>query len=1050
VSASPELVARLGQDYTVYAFDYSEYETPLVGQGMLSRCLAAASSTPSSTAFESETMVTGRVCKNLLGLFADGVKETLEVKLRLVPVPICLQTEYLASMEGSRDVSMGMPSGFDAAGWSNLLNTNPFFPVQGSSIPPSPAIDQATGFNGWGGSQMTGPGLQQMSRPSTPTLGLAAVNQSRPQSRASVNRRASIAQSVSSMQGNDMQNEISIEFEDGPAPKRARTMKANWRGPSAFATTSDSLRVTASTAASIRNQRPSLGGIATSNLDGDIGGRPPTPRPHSAMARKSLLTRTTSLAQEMSVHSSDGYVSQFGDGGTDGYNTSPEKSDRGSTPQDVPSSPPVPRRPSPRQSSPAFADSGFVSGPIDECMTENEEEGQSPIEGETAAVESIEVPKKCGARPLLESGLLVEQVMPGDPQLLPMRMLPRPMKPPVVARPPSRSRMSKAGSMSSPGLAATALPSEAAPPPMSMPPPSFDRASSSVPYPPSEPDRTSPELEPLPSNEEESNTSRGKQANGPSLKRKTAIQDRLARDIQAGKMPPYCRNCGDINTPTWRKTFMQIVNGNPEDRTEQELKLIVGTEALKFDDNEKVVQYRQYKKFISTQEAIDGWQEVQLCNPCGIWLTKWTVMRPQDRWYKGVQPTRRSKKRNARELSEIPGSDAAAESNVNQPEQSEPPAPQPRPRRSRTSSKLQRTQSTASEAFGEREQSVPSMPNAEAQAALQRAIQSSPPRVVGTRHSPIELEEEQATCRLIFPSPRRAGHQKLLDAPSIVVDPIKATPIITVPVVDLSMIDPELIAASNDKENVAPVLSATDEENLSNFFDGLIEGSLSPFRLPRTPKSAKSAQASRTPTSSTRKRLALTPGDFMNISRMAGHPGTPSPSRLASSGMMLTAEAEMTPFTRHLTQLLADANDGGDGQNQFHGDLGGLDVNFEFDASSMDGMVLDGQDAGNMFTFSDFSTEGTAVKASSTIGSVTESFDFEMYEDPVETKVEPDVETDVAVGDGGKGDGPGDVDTTMMEKADDTLVPTGSVNEKANGAVDETCEKNTIVGVECA
>jgi len=1043
-------VARLGQDYTVYAFDYSEYETPLVGQGMLSRCLAAASSTPSSTAFESETMVTGRVCKNLLGVFAGGVKETLEVKLRLVPVPICLQTEYLASMEGSRDVSMAMPNGFDAAGWSNLLNTNPFFPVQGSSIPPSPAIDQATVFNGWNGSQMGGPGPQQMSRPSTPIPGLAPVNQLRPQSRASVNRRASLAQSISSTQANDMHNDTSIEFEDGPAPKRARTMKANWRGPSAFATTSDSLRVTASTAASIRIQRPSLGGIATSNLDGDIGGRPPTPRPHSSMARKSLLTRTTSLAQEMSVHSSDGYVSQFGDGGTDGYNTSPEKSDRGSTPQDVPSSPPIPRLPSPRQSSPAFADSGFVSGPMDECMTENEEEGQSPPEGDTAAVESIEVPKKRGALPLLDSGLMVEQIMPGDPQLLPMRMLPRPVRPPVIARPPPRPRASKAGSMSSPALTSASLPSEAAPPPISMPPPSFDRASSSVPYPPSEPDRTSPEVEPLPSNEEESNSSRGKQANGPSLKRKTAIQDRLARDIQAGKMPPYCRNCGDINTPTWRKTFMQIVNGNPDERTEQELKLIVGTEALQFDDNEKVIQYRQYKKFISTQEASDGWQEVQLCNPCGIWLTKWTFMRPQDRWYKGVQPTRKSKKRNVRELSEIPGSDAAAESSAVQPAQSEAPLPQPRPRRARTGSKLQRTQSTASEAFGEREQSAPPMNNAEAQAALQRAIQSSPPRVAGTWHSPIEVDEEQATCRLIFPSPRRAGHQKLLDAPSIVVDPVKVASSIVAPIVDLSMIDPELIAASNDKENVAPVLSATDEENLSNFFDGLIEGSLSPFRLPRTPKSARSGQASRTPTSSTRKRLALTPGDFMNISRMVGHSGTPSPSRLAGTGMTLSAEAEMTPFTRHLTQLLADANDGGNGQDQFQGDLGGLGVNFEFDASSMDGMVMDGQDTGNMFTFSDFSNEGTAVRPSSTIGSVTESFDFEMYEDPVETKAEADVETTAAVSGNGKGDGPGDVDTTMLERVDDTLVPTERVSEEVNGTVDETCEKGTSVGLTCA
>jgi len=188
----------------------------------------------------------------------------------------------------------------------------------------------------------------------------------------------------------------------------------------------------------------------------------------------------------------------------------------------------------------------------------------------------------------------------------------------------------------------------------------------------------------------------------------------------------------------------------------------------------------------------------------------------------------------------------------------------------------------------------------------------------------------------------------------------------------------------------------------------------------------------------------------MNISRMVGHSGTPSPSRLAGTGMTLSAEAEMTPFTRHLTQLLADANDGGNGQDQFQGDLGGLGVNFEFDASSMDGMVMDGQDTGNMFTFSDFSNEGTAVRPSSTIGSVTESFDFEMYEDPVETKAEADVETTAAVSGNGKGDGPGDVDTTMLERVDDTLVPTERVSEEVNGTVDETCEKGTSVGLTCA
>src|SRR5437762_6696568 len=122
---SPELVAQLGQDYTVYAYDYSEYENPLVGQGMLSWALAAASSTPGSPAHQSRSLITGRVCKNLLGLFSNGVKETLEVKLRLVPVPTCSQSEYLSSMEKYRAISSIMPTGFNPTEWTNYLQANP-------------------------------------------------------------------------------------------------------------------------------------------------------------------------------------------------------------------------------------------------------------------------------------------------------------------------------------------------------------------------------------------------------------------------------------------------------------------------------------------------------------------------------------------------------------------------------------------------------------------------------------------------------------------------------------------------------------------------------------------------------------------------------------------------------------------------------------------------------------------------------------------------------------------------------------------------------------
>ena len=132
---SPELVAKLGHDFTVYAYDFSEYETPLVGQGMLSWILASASSTPNAPAKDSQTMVTGRVCKNILGIFSNGVKETLEVKLKLVPVPTCMQKEYVENMERYHSLSQLMPEGFDYNAWSDFLRENP---TLGHLAQPSP------------------------------------------------------------------------------------------------------------------------------------------------------------------------------------------------------------------------------------------------------------------------------------------------------------------------------------------------------------------------------------------------------------------------------------------------------------------------------------------------------------------------------------------------------------------------------------------------------------------------------------------------------------------------------------------------------------------------------------------------------------------------------------------------------------------------------------------------------------------------------------------------------------------------------------------------
>ena len=215
---SPELVAKLGHDYTVYAYDFSEYETPLVGQGMLSWILASASSTPNAPAKDSQTMVTGRVCKNILGIFSNGIKETLEVKLKLVPVPTCMQKEYVENMERYHSLSQLMPEGFDYNAWSDFLKENPMLshlaqPAPGYPAQPSPRAStggvepfhqmltrqspsQEPSRNDSFYDQTGMPFMSQPTRPSSPAMSTISFHHyqynppSRPASRTSVRSEA--------------------------------------------------------------------------------------------------------------------------------------------------------------------------------------------------------------------------------------------------------------------------------------------------------------------------------------------------------------------------------------------------------------------------------------------------------------------------------------------------------------------------------------------------------------------------------------------------------------------------------------------------------------------------------------------------------------------------------------------------------------------------------------------------------------------------------------------------------------------------------------------
>ncbi|KZZ96595.1 GATA transcription factor (Ams2) [Moelleriella libera RCEF 2490] len=117
--------------------------------------------------------------------------------------------------------------------------------------------------------------------------------------------------------------------------------------------------------------------------------------------------------------------------------------------------------------------------------------------------------------------------------------------------------------------------------------------------------------------------------------KKHAIKQRLEEAILNGEMPPYCSNCGAIETPTWRKIWTQDNDGVPE-YCEYSIEpgKVTAIEILRRDADNKPTSHRLIKKSLGHDDDRAKWQELLLCNPCGIWLTKCKSHRPQDRWDK--------------------------------------------------------------------------------------------------------------------------------------------------------------------------------------------------------------------------------------------------------------------------------------------------------------------------------------------------------------------------------------------------------------------------------
>ena len=660
VAASPELVAKLGQDYTVYAYDYSEYETPLVGQGMLSWVLAASSSTPSAPAHQSRTVVTGRVCNNLLGLFSGASHETLEVKLRLVPVPTSLQSEYIDSMRKYRDISQIIPAGFDPQAWTNFIQANPnFFQLPAHSRSQSPAIGSGPNLSGFGIEQiqrmLSGDGFvpkntetqralpqgsnqlnmdaaSQLPRPSSAASSVHSAAAPKRRGRPPGTKTAARGRSVRAKKNETQQASVSSvdpgyvsideTIDEGPNRKRAKVTQAEWSGRNDFGKQPESLRVAASTAASVRIHQPTAV-RPNSSLATSLEGPPREPTPiadaSNRVQRPRLPQHKSSLRRE-SFAEPKSYASPYAPPGRpvnagESALTSPEASQAESSPVDIGSSPPVYHGASTSASSPNlptlprhFDDSGFMSGSIDDLFEDDE---MRPIDDE-----DLEMATQYIKRPELSGASFTQAVE---------HQLPVASKPcenashedgfEVKAAAQKRQMAANARLLSR-----TASSGALAPPPIPasdpVRPTSLHRSQTwsgnVAPHPMSDMAHSKAAGEHIqrPMSRDRKNSDGG---TGAGAKRKQAIQSKLASSVAAGEMPPFCENCGAIETPTWRKAWIKIHSGTPEHVViSEEEGGIIAWQTLQTDHEGVVCLYRIIKKSILKTD--EGFTEILLCN----------------------------------------------------------------------------------------------------------------------------------------------------------------------------------------------------------------------------------------------------------------------------------------------------------------------------------------------------------------------------------------------------------------------------------------------------
>ena len=245
-----------------------------------------------------------------------------------------------------------------------------------------------------------------------------------------------------------------------------------------------------------------------------------------------------------------------------------------------------------------------------------------------------------------------------------------------------------------------------------------------------------------------------------------------------------------------------------------------------------------------------------------------------------------------------------------------------------------------------------------ASAALKRALQSSPARWNGSRHSPIDIdvEEVDTTRRLLFPSPRKDGSPKVLGETTTNIVQIS-------PVAHKSV----MLDAPN-KENCPPVIDRdNNDDEFIKFFEADIarpttpiqkEVQPNPFKTPTRP-----TPSHRPITRSVSKSARRSPSNFLAVtpSRI-----TPRRSPRNHTGGFVS------PFTATLNQMMSEASNHVQTSPSRHAHM-----SFDMDMSTLPDLPISGRHGHleNTFSLEDFFSTDVPMPSSPPRS-------FRMYEDP--------------------------------------------------------------------